>query len=45
MESEVMEDDSPIVQTSKWKVVWEQVSEMVNGFQMLEYIWKKVVPA
>ena len=45
MESEVMEDDAPIGQTTKWKVAWEQVSEVVNGFQVLEYLRKIVVPS
>jgi hypothetical protein len=45
MESEVMEDDAPIGQTTKWKVAWKQVLEMVNGCQVLEYPWKIVVPA
>ena len=45
MESEVMEDDAPIGQTTKWKLAWEQVSNMVNGFQVLEYLQKIVVPA
>jgi hypothetical protein len=44
MESEVMEFDTPICQTTKWKVVWKQVSEMVNGCQVLEYLQKIVLP-
>jgi hypothetical protein len=45
MESEVMEVMTPIGQTTKWKVAWEQVLEIVNGFQVLEYLQKIVVPA
>jgi hypothetical protein len=45
MESEVMEDDAPIGQTTKWKVAWERVLEIVNGCQVLEYLQKIVVPA
>jgi hypothetical protein len=40
-----MEDDAPIGQTMKWNVAWEQVLEIVNGFQVLEYLRKIVVPA
>ena len=39
-----MEGDAPIDQTTKWKMVWEQVLVMVNGFQMLEYMQKIVIP-
>jgi hypothetical protein len=45
MKSGVMEDDAPEGQTIKWKVAWEQVSKMVNGCQVLEYLWMIVVPA
>ena len=45
MESEVMEDDAPRGQTTKWKVAWKQVSEMFNDCQVIEYLWKIVVPA
>ena len=44
MESGVMEDDAPIGQTTKWKMVWKQVLMMVNGCQMLEYLQNIVVP-
>jgi hypothetical protein len=39
-----MEDDSPIGKTNKWNVAWKQVLDMVKGFQVLEYLWKIVVP-
>jgi hypothetical protein len=45
MESGVMEDDSPIVQTKKWNISWEQVLVMVKGFQMFEYQHKRIVPS
>jgi hypothetical protein len=44
MESGVMEDDAPIGQAKKWKMAWKQVLMMVNGFQMLEYLQKRIVP-
>jgi hypothetical protein len=45
MENGVMEDDAPIGQTTKWNMAWKQVLVMVNGFQMLEYLQKIVIPA
>jgi hypothetical protein len=45
MESGVMEDDSPIGQDKKWNMAWKQVLVMVNGFQMLEYLQKRIVHA
>jgi hypothetical protein len=44
MESGVMEDDAPIGQAKKWNMAWKQVLVMVNGFQMLEYLQKRIVP-
>jgi hypothetical protein len=44
MENGVMEGDSSICQTTKWNMAWEQVLVMVNGFQMLEYMQKIVIP-
>jgi hypothetical protein len=38
MESEVMEYDAPIGQTTKWNVSWECVLEIVNGCHVLEYL-------
>jgi hypothetical protein len=45
METGVMEDDTPIGQVKEWKMAWKQVSLMVNGCQMLEYLQKIVVPS
>jgi hypothetical protein len=45
MESGVMEDDAPIGQAMKWEMDWKEVLVIVNGFQMLEYLQKMVVPA
>jgi hypothetical protein len=45
MENGVIEGDTPIGQTTKWKMAWEQVVVMVNGCQMLEYLKKIVIPA
>ena len=45
MENGVREYNSPIGQTTKWNMAWEQVLVMVNGFQMLEYLQKIVIHA
>jgi hypothetical protein len=36
MENGVMEGDSPIDQTTKWKMAWKQVLKMINGCQKFE---------
>jgi hypothetical protein len=44
MESGAMEYDSPIGQAKKWKMVWKQFLVMINGFQVLQYLQKRIVP-
>jgi hypothetical protein len=45
MESGEAKGDTPIGQSTRWKMAWKQVSVMVNGCQTLEYLQKIVIPA
>jgi hypothetical protein len=45
MESGVMEGDTPIGQSKKWKMAWVRVLLVRVGFQSEVYLQKSMIPA
>jgi hypothetical protein len=45
MESDIMEDETPIGQSKKWKMAWVRVLLVRVGCQSKVYLQKSIIPA